>query len=156
MQIVINNCFGGFSLSPYALQRFAELKGKQCFFFTQEIKAGLESPYIMVTPEEAKEAFMFYAFTVSNPNKILKSKPWNEMTMKERQKHNKLYDSISISIRPNKRNDPDLVKCIEELGEKANGKCAELKIVKIPNNVKWEIDEYDGLESIHEVHRSWS
>ena len=33
---------------------------------------------------------------------------------------------------------------------------AELKIVEVPDDVVWEIDEYDGLESISEVHRRWN
>jgi len=31
-----------------------------------------------------------------------------------------------------------------------------LKIIEIPEDVDWEVDEYDGLETIHEKHRSWS
>ena len=53
------------------------------------------------------------------------------------------------------RTDKKLVECVETLGEKADGYCAELKVVEIPDDVNWEIDEYDGLESIHEVHRVW-
>lgn len=55
-----------------------------------------------------------------------------------------------------KRDDPNLVEVIEELGEKANGVCADLKIVEIPDDVKWVIDEYDGLEQVAEKHRIWS
>lgn len=54
------------------------------------------------------------------------------------------------------RDDPDLVAVVEEMGEKANGVCAKLKIVEIPDRTKWEIDEYDGLEEVHEKHQSWS
>lgn len=53
------------------------------------------------------------------------------------------------------RNDKRLVKCVEELGAEANGSCANLKVVEIPDDVEWEIDEYDGMETIEEVHRSW-
>jgi hypothetical protein len=55
----------------------------------------------------------------------------------------------------NARDDDTLVKCVETLGEKANGKHAKLRIVQIPNNVNWEIDEYDGIESVEEKHQSW-
>lgn len=53
------------------------------------------------------------------------------------------------------RADPDLVAVIEELGAKANGRHADLKVVEIPDGIEWEIDEYDGIETIHEIHRSW-
>ena len=53
------------------------------------------------------------------------------------------------------RANPDLVCCVETLGSAASGICADLKVVEIPDDVGWQIDEYDGSESIHEGHRSW-
>jgi hypothetical protein len=53
------------------------------------------------------------------------------------------------------RNDPLLVECVETLGEKANGELAELRVIEIPDGISWGIDEYDGIETVHEVHRSW-
>lgn len=55
----------------------------------------------------------------------------------------------------NARTDERLIKCVEELGAEANGDCAELKVVEIPDDVNWEIDEYDGMETIEEVPYSW-
>lgn len=49
----------------------------------------------------------------------------------------------------------ELIQVIEELGEDASGTCAKLVIVEIPDDVIWEIEEYDGWETIEEVHRSW-
>lgn len=54
------------------------------------------------------------------------------------------------------RDDPDLVRVVEELGEEADGTFAKLKVVEIPDDVKWDIEEYDGSEWIAEVHRTWS
>lgn len=54
-----------------------------------------------------------------------------------------------------RRDNPLLVQVVEELGEEANGECSSLKIVEIPNDLKWEIDEYDGMEHISEIHRTW-
>ena len=42
-----------------------------------------------------------------------------------------------------------------ELGELANGPNAELKVVEIPDGIDWTIEEYDGVEWIAEVHRTW-
>jgi hypothetical protein len=54
------------------------------------------------------------------------------------------------------RSDPMLVEVVEELGDKANGWAAELFIVEIPDDVKWHIHEYDGIEHVAEDHRTWS
>ena len=54
------------------------------------------------------------------------------------------------------RNDPILVEVVNELGEKADGHCAKLKIVEIPDDVEWIIEEYDGKEWVAEDHRRWS
>jgi hypothetical protein len=53
------------------------------------------------------------------------------------------------------RNDPLLVKVVEEMGRKANGRSAELSVVDVPDDVKWTIEEYDGVEHVAEVHRTW-
>lgn len=53
------------------------------------------------------------------------------------------------------RSDPHLVKTVLELGAAANAKYANLKVVTIPDDVEWQIDEYDGNEWIAEVHRTW-
>jgi hypothetical protein len=54
------------------------------------------------------------------------------------------------------RSDPDLIAVIEELGDAVNGFAAEIGIIEIPNDVKWHIHEYDGMEHIAEDHRTWS
>jgi len=54
-----------------------------------------------------------------------------------------------------KRNDPDLIAVIEELGDAANGWAAEINIVEIPDDVQWHIGEYDGIEWVAEDHRTW-
>lgn len=55
----------------------------------------------------------------------------------------------------NPRDDALLVQCIEELGEKANGPHAKLGIVEIPDDIQYQIEEYDGRECVAEVHRKW-
>lgn len=53
------------------------------------------------------------------------------------------------------RSDPYLVKVVKELGMAANGQYANLKIVEVPGDVDWSIEEYDGKEWVAEVHRTW-
>jgi hypothetical protein len=54
------------------------------------------------------------------------------------------------------RDDPILVDVIRQLGRQADGRFAILKIVEVPAGVKWNIAEYDGVEWVEEVHRTWS
>jgi hypothetical protein len=63
----------------------------------------------------------------------------------------KYFDDRAIE-----RNDPDLIETVETLKEKADGFCANLKIVEIPDDVQWQIQEYDGLEWVAEQHRTWA
>lgn len=75
--------------------------------------------------------------------------------LKEAQFYGFGYDSDAGFPDDYKRDDPILIKAVKSLGKKANGKCASLAIVKIPNNVEWIIEEYDGAEHISEKHRTW-
>lgn len=53
------------------------------------------------------------------------------------------------------RDDPALVAVVKKLGDAANGPYTDLKIVTIPGDVEWQIEDYDGLEWVAEVHRIW-
>ena len=54
------------------------------------------------------------------------------------------------------RDDPVLVNLVEQLGEEANTRFSQLKIVEIPDGIEWTVCEYDGLEWVAEAHRTWS
>lgn len=48
-----------------------------------------------------------------------------------------------------KRTDPKLIECVKTLKDKADGRFANLQVVKIPEEATdWKLDEYDGCESI--------
>lgn len=54
------------------------------------------------------------------------------------------------------RTNPKLVECIETLGsEKASGQFSKLRVVEFPDDLDYEIESYDGVETVEEVHRSW-
>jgi hypothetical protein len=54
------------------------------------------------------------------------------------------------------RTNKELIETIEELGEESFGEYSELKIVEIPDDVDFIIEEYDGNEWVAEVHRTWA
>ena len=53
------------------------------------------------------------------------------------------------------RTDPILIQVVETLGAEADGSCANLRIVEIPDDITWEITKHAGIESVEEVHRKW-
>ena len=139
MKLVINNCYGGFSLSAAALARLAEKRGKKAYFFEHNFKTKKYAP---LTQDEADKSFCPFAFDIPNPNDF--------------EADEQFYEKHKLDSCPDDRADTFLVEVVEELGEKANGGCAELKVLEIPDGVEWVIDEYDGIEHIAEKHRTWS
>jgi hypothetical protein len=71
--------------------------------------------------------------------------------------HNSVDDDNYFSQHDIGRADPHLVATVEILGTKAaSGRYAQLVVVEIPDDVEWQLCEYDGNEHIAEVHRTWS
>jgi hypothetical protein len=53
------------------------------------------------------------------------------------------------------RDDEHLIAVVELMGRAADGGYAELKIVDVPDDVNWYVEEYDGRERVAERHRTW-
>lgn len=129
MKIAINTKHGGFGLSEKAVMRYAELAGMT--LYPEKTKFGYTEYY-----KVPKEEF----------DKIKSENP----------KAYSIHNSLMFFDSRIERDDRLLVRVVEELGIEADGDCAKLKVVKIPDDFLWEIEEYDGMETIVEHHRSWS
>lgn len=113
-EIVLNGCYGGFSLSVEAYNFLVN-----------------EKEY-----DERKTASSDYIVTDS-------FYPDNEFFNIESED----YEAY--------RTHPDLIEVVKKLGRMANGDYSSLRIVKIPDEVVekgYYIDDYDGIETIHEIH----
>lgn len=138
-KIVINQGVG-FHLSHEAIMRYAELAEIELSAY--KYNYGTDS-CIKVNHVVCDTAIGFDYFKCSDD--II-----SYITDREK------IDTLYFSIYCLKRDDPFLVKVVEELGEKANTIMSELKIVEIPNDVEWWIDEDEmGPETIREKARSW-
>ena len=64
-------------------------------------------------------------------------------------------DDHYFSVDELERDDPILVGVVTALGEAASTRLSKLKVVEIPDDVEYHIEEYDGLEHVSEKHRTW-
>ena len=150
MEVVVNKCYGGFGLSHEAVMLYAKYKGITLYPWIDDIskevykdKATLDNPEMMIhyttVPEAEYEAIV----------KEEKGKPVGVGRFKK-------SSSAYFSDRDIERTDPILIRVVRELGKRANSRLSELKVVKIPDDIEYQIEEYDGVEWIAEEHRTWS
>lgn len=133
MKLVINSCFGGFYLSPKALKRYLELKGKNVYFYKQtkyEYRDGIVE-FTKIDNIDSIKNYLFIICTDIDYGKVTNTYP------------SEISSGCQI-----KRNDRHLIQVVEELGEEANTTISRLTIVEIENGRRYKIDEYYGYESI--------
>ena len=53
------------------------------------------------------------------------------------------------------RTNPLVIQVVEELGVEASAYISNIEVVEIPDYIDWTIGDYDGYETVEEVHRSW-
>ena len=124
-KIVISTSYGGFRISDKGFERYLDLKGIK--WYKSESTNWMGTAYFSIPIEEL--------------NKLCTAEEDD--------------DEYCLNYRDIDRADPILVQVVEELGEEADGTYASLKVVEIPDDVEWQIDEYDGSEWVAEKHRTW-
>lgn len=139
-KIVVNKCFGGFSLSHAGVMAYAE-------------KAGIKL-YAFVDKRDDRGYLEFGSFTEYDGSKDAGAFGIHYAT-KPLDENGKYEEESYFSQRDIKRDDPFLVAVVEEMGAAVNGRFAKLGITEIPDDVNWEIAEYDGSEHVAECHRTW-
>jgi len=145
VKIVINRCYGGFGLSERAYLWLID-RGVPVMPYTAQTR----DPETGLWSKPKDDGDVIYDY--DHPEATL------EEPIGGRESFRRLVGRFSMNNGwlERKRNHPLLVACVEALGSEANGRFAKLSIVEIPDDVEWEIDEYDGIEQVHEKHRSWS
>jgi len=125
VKVVVNRSYGGFELSHEAVMEYLKSKEWNVDIKLDEIyvKTFKERyPNVEPTPEKLEKEFGIWVvhYYIEGEGE---------------------FNPLLIP-----RDDPDLVKVVEQLGEKANGKFSRLEVVEIPDYVDWIICEYNGVE----------
>lgn len=146
MKVVINTCYGGFSLSNAAYE-WLIAHGVKVGKYHNEPRNPETGLYDIKPPENEGEVIFDRELTPEGEDEM------NDFYYKN--PNSRIVDRYWESWIDDKRDWPLLVQCVEELGDAASGGLSKLTIVEIPDDVKWEIDEYDGNETVAEAHRTW-
>ena len=147
MKIILNKCYGGFEVSPAGYRLYAKKRGFELY------------PYILTSDPE---------FIYDINNYYYKRVNWEEIGhMSVHYLKKDLGDTISreffkevtdgdyFLINSAYRTDSTLIEVVEELGNKASGPYGELRVVEIPDDLDYVIDEYDGIETLHQRVKEW-
>ena len=137
MYVVVNKCYGGFSLSVKGQMTYCEKKYGQAYLYKLDEERGRGMVTQVPHTDDCTSTLDYYISPEDHKGTVA------------------LDDINCIWNWDIERTDPALVATVRELGEEANGNYADLEIVEIPDDVKWYIEDYDGMESIHENHRVW-
>jgi hypothetical protein len=121
MRVAINTCYGGFSLSSKAYEWLIQNKNWK------------------VTEDSKHENY-----TNSNADLLLTTHPIYST-------RNRLYSPLKFKDENEFRSNSEIIEVVNTLGKEANGPCADISIIEIPDDVNWEIGEYDGREWIQEI-----
>ena len=134
MKVVINTYPGGFSLSIAAANLYAKKAGFELYHYTRE---KLNAPFFRAKGHEAQ---YHYSYKIDQ-GETFDYLPRNDSRLD--------FNGLD-------RADPIIIEIIEELGKAANGIRADLRILEIPDDVDWVVEEeHDGREHIAEKHRTW-
>lgn len=131
-KIVINGCFGGYGLSPLAIYELCKRKGIDCYIYVES--DADRSEYMKVSPTSKKINSTWWYALNKDFGDVVKSDDISD-------------DEDYVDFEDLQRHDKDLVAVVEELGDKANGSCADLEVVETSSNL-YRISSYDGAESI--------
>lgn len=137
MKVILNKCYGGFSVSQEAYELYAKKKGIELFAYKWDFKNG--KPIYRKT--DMSSSIFTITFTKDFGDCIEFS--------------NNNSEKYCLSLRDNHREDPVLIEVVEELGERANSPFAKLVVVDIPDGMEYEIDDYDGFETLHQKVETW-
>jgi len=150
MKIVVNKCYGGFGVSVAVLKELVARGSDAIEICTPRQYYGGDNEKYHGTKDWMKRWAEDFAQYKSIGDGFKSGR--NEFNIYKDDLIYSLKSKYDNELRTNK----DLIEVIESIGvEKSSASLAKLAIIEVPDGIEWEIDDYDGIETIREKHRSW-
>ena len=130
MKIILNKNFGGFHVSTIGYYEYAKRKNIELYRY--EAKGSIRDTIYTKTDSNV---LLPYYFTKDFGNNVTIS--------------DEDYEKYNLRLDEEYREDKTLIEIIEEFSDKASGELGSLKVVEIPDNSFYVIDNYDGVETIY-------
>ena len=137
MKVILNKCYGGFGVSDAGYRLYAQKKGIDLFAYAFE---GYSCSRYVRVDKPCNDKSMLNYFTSDFGKHVGKDGlDWKK----------------ALYLNEGYRDDPVLIEVVEELGSAADGAYAKLKVVDIPDGLDYVINDYDGIERLHQRVREW-
>lgn len=162
-KVVINKSYGGFMVSPEVTIELFKIENNtdKIYIYEEMLDRDEKDPIYgyfkrvdefefdefgsLIVNNECRDTWGLHVAT-SNLGRIANPRDL-------RNSNNKHILTIQYNT---DREDLNLINMIERLGsERCSGEFAKLKIVEIPKDIEYQIEECEGIEWIAEKHRTW-
>lgn len=146
MKIVLNGCYGGFSLSYEAIILYWYARGKKLYFYKD-----------ISTYDNYSKVHKYERISLADIQRSRNT--WTGYIYCTTEDQGALLDHFPehvVNGRDIDRTDPILISVVETIGSKAaSGRFAKLYIEEIPDGTQYKIDEYDGMEDLITKDDDW-
>lgn len=133
-KVILNKCFGGFKPSTKAYELYAKKKGLELYIYEIHID-NKKVNYHKVDDSDS----MFTVYLTKDYGDVVDS----------------INNKDKLYLDDGHREDETLIEVVEELGPDASSYASLLKIVEIPDDLDYVIDNYDGIETLHQRVQEW-
>lgn len=133
-KVILNKCFGGFTPSRKAYELYAKKKGLELYLYELHIN-NQKTSYHKVNKSDS----IFTMYLTKDYGNVVDS----------------INNKDRLYLDDSHREDATLIEVVEELGYEASSNTSLLKIVEIPDDLDYVIDDYDGIETLHQRVQEW-
>ena len=136
MKVILNKCYGGFEVSDKGYKLYAEKKNLPICAYKEDYHSG---HYKKINGAITDNFGVTYFTKDFGDCFIPAEEDWK----------------YHLYLSNEDREDSTLIEVVEELGKEASGRNGNLIVIDVPDGMKYVIDDYDVIETLHEEVPVW-